>query len=297
MKKWFLWPLLAVALFLLVPRMAMGPERRTEAYFALQRGWAAHWPWERGRYAPLLLYPAVMPWVPVWYQFEPQVTLRLDPEDLVSYMILSSGKYENPSFSMLREHLSPGATFVDVGADFGIYSLRAGPIVGRAGHVIAVEPNPESIRLLETNIAANHARMIAVAPVACSDTETTLDLYVSPHRNSGETSLSKTNASQEGAVSRSYKVRARPLDDIIRESGVTRVDAIKIDVEGAEYLVLRGARQTLNRFHPMLLVEIVEHQLRAMNTSSTELRDFLQANGYREGRQDGGNVEFLPIAP
>ena len=89
----------------------------------------------------------------------------------------------------------------------------------------------------------------------------------------------------------SEEIRARV------ERAVTRVDAIKIDVEGAEYLVLRGARQTLNRFHPMLLVEIVEHQLRAMNTSSTELRDFLQANGYREGRQDGGNVEFLPTTP
>jgi hypothetical protein len=84
------------------------------------------------------------------------------------------------------------------------------------------------------------------------------------------------------------------LDDIIRESGVSRVDVIKIDVEGAEYLVLKGAQETLARFHPMLLVEVVEPQLRAMGTSSGQLRELLRAHGYREGRHDDLNVEFLP---
>jgi FkbM family methyltransferase len=290
--KWYFWPLLAVALFL-VPRMFMGPERRTETYFAFQRRWIAHWPWERGRYAPILLLPAVLPWTPVWYEFEPHVKLWLDPEDMGPYVILSTGQYEDPSFSMVREHLSAGATFVDVGANYGIYSLRAAPIVGPAGRVIAVEPNPESVRRLEVNIRASDARMVTVAPVACSDAEGMLELYVAPRRNTGGTSLSRTNASQDGAVSRTYHVRARPLDDIIRESGVTRVDAIKIDVEGAEYLVLQGARQTLNRFHPMLLLEVVDRQLRAMGTSAAELREFLRANGYREGRHTELNVEFL----
>ena len=271
-----------------------GPERRTEAYFALQRVWTAHWPWVHGRYLPLLLSSAVKPWVPVWYQFAPQVKMKLDPEDLVPYVILSTGAFENASFDRVRAHLSPGSTFVDVGADFGIYSLRAAPIVGPAGHVIAIEPNPESVQRLEANIAANGDSMITVAPVACSDTDTMVDLYVAPHRNIGETSLSKTNASQAGPVSRTYKVRARPLDDIIRESGVTRVDAIKIDVEGAEYLVLKGARQTLNRFHPVLLVEALDNQLRAMGSSFAEVSEFLRANGYREGPHEDMNIEFLP---
>jgi FkbM family methyltransferase len=150
------------------------------------------------------------------------------------------------------------------------------------------------VRLLQTNIAASDARVVLVAPVACSDAESTLDLYVAPHSNTGETSLAKANASQDGSVARTYKVRTRPLDDIVRESGVTRVDAIKIDVEGAEYVVLKGAQQTLDRFRPMLLIEVVEHQLQAMGTSSAELKEFLRAHGYREGRHDGPNFEFLP---
>ena len=283
-----------VALVEFGPRIVAGPELRTQAYFAIQRQWAAHWPWQRAKHLPDLLLPSVVPLAPVWYEFEPHVKMRLDPEDLGPRWILESGKYETASFNMVREHLFAGATFIDIGANFGIYSLQAAPIVGPAGHVIAVEPNPEAVRLLQVNIAASEAGMVTVAPVACSDAESMLDLYVAPKSNTGETSLSQTNAAQEGAIRRTYKVRARPLDDIIRESGVTRVDAIKIDVEGAEYVVLKGAQQTLDRFHPMLLVEIVERQLRAMGTSSAQVRELLRAHGYREGRHDDLNVEFLP---
>ena len=276
------------------PRLVAGPETRTQAYFAIHRQWVAHWPFQAGKSLPQLLLPGVMPMAPVWYEVAPHIRMKLDPEDLGPLQILKTGQYETASFGMLRQHLPAGATFVDVGANFGIYALRAAPLVGPAGHVIAVEPNPEALLLLQANIAASDAGMVAVAPVACSDSESTLDLYVAPKANSGETSFSRTNASQEGAIAHTYRVRTRPLDDIIRESGVTRVDAIKIDVEGAEYLVLKGAQQTLDRFHPTLLVEMVERQLRQMGTSSAELKDMLHAHGYREGGHDGLNVEFLP---
>ena len=68
-----------------------------------------------------------------------------------------------------------------------------------------------------------------------------------------------------------YRVRARPLDDIVEESGVARVDAIRIDVEGAEYLVLKGAHETLERYHPEIIVELVERQLQAMGTSTAQV--------------------------
>jgi FkbM family methyltransferase len=296
MRKLYL-PLLIPVVGALVefgPRMVVGPEVRTQAFFAFQRQWMAHWPFQSGKRLPQILLSSAMPIVPIWYEIEPHIKMRLDPADLGPRMILETGQYEEGSFNMLREHLSAGATLVDVGANFGIDSLKAAPIVGATGHVIAVEPNPEAVRLLQANIAASDASMVAVAPVACSDAEATLDLYVAPKANTGETSLSLVNATQEGKLAHTYKVRARPLDDIIRESGVTRVDAIKIDVEGAEYLVLKGSQQTLDRFRPMLLVEMVEKQLRAMGTSSAELRGLLRAHGYREGRHDDLNVEFLP---
>ena len=64
-----------------------------------------------------------------------------------------------------------------------------------------------------------------------------------------------------------YHVRARPLDDIVADTGVSRVDVVKIDVEGAEMLVLKGAAKTLARYHPVLIVELIDKQLRSMGTS------------------------------
>jgi FkbM family methyltransferase len=296
MPKRYLLLLIPVVLALVLfgPRMVAGPELRTQAFFAIQRQWSAHWPFHAGRYAPHILVAVVSPMVPVWYQVEPNIKMQLDPGDFVPRIILETGKYEAVSFGMVAEHLSAGATFIDVGAHIGYYSLKAAPIVGALGHVIAVEPNPLAIQRLRVNLAASNANVVAVAPVACSDTEATLELYVAPDVNTGETSLSKANASQIDAITHTYKVRARPLDDIVRESGVVRVDAIKIDVEGAEYVVLKGAQQTLDRYRPMVLVEIVESQLRGMGTSSAQVRELLRAHGYREGRHDDLNVEFLP---
>ena len=296
MSKRYLLFLIPVVLAIILygPRLVAGPELRTQAYFAVQRKLMQHWPRPLRIIASQLMLVPIEPLAPVWYQAEPNIKMHLDPADLGPRMILESGVYEPVSVGMVSEHLSAGATFIDVGADLGYYSLKAAPMVGATGHVIAIEPNPEALGRLRVNLAASNANVVAVAPVACSDAEGTLDLYVAPYANTGETSLSKSNASQDGAITRAFKVRARPLDDIVQESGVVRVDAIKIDVEGAEYLVLKGAVQTLDRFHPMLLIEMVEHQLREMGTSAAQVRELLRAHGYREGRHDDLNVEFLP---
>jgi FkbM family methyltransferase len=294
MKKRYLWLLapcvLACALF--SPKVFASPEQRTQAYFALQRKWMANCPFERFKYAPRVLLPSVLPVAAVWYRVEPNIKMRLDPEDFVSRTILENGEWEPASWQAMREHMSTGATFVDVGAQIGYYSLKAATLVGPGGHVIAIEPNPETIGKLEANIQASGAKVISVQPVACSDGEAILSLFAAAAGNTGETSLSKMTAAQSGAVVHTYKVRARPLDDIIRESGVQRVDVIKIDVEGAEYLVLKGAQQTLARFHPAVLVEILDHQLRQMGSSATQVRAFLRQQGYTERRSEGDNVEF-----
>lgn len=294
MKKLYL-PLLVFGLAVVVrsvPKLALSPERRTEAYFSLQRSWMAHWPFDRGRYTPRILLPAVLPVTPVWLQVDPQIRMRLDPADFVSRTILETGQWEPESWQAMHSHLERGATFVDVGAQIGYYSLKAAAVVGPAGHVIAIEPNPQTIAKLEANIAASCAGVIAVERVACSDADTMLDLYAAAPSNTGETSLSRANASQSGAVVRIYRVRARPLDDIIREAGASRVDVIKIDVEGAEYLVLKGSQQTLARFHPSLMVEVLDRQLRAMGSSAAQLTDFLKGHGYTARRATGDNVEF-----
>ncbi|HEY1241551.1 MAG TPA: FkbM family methyltransferase [Bryobacteraceae bacterium] len=270
-----------------------GPAARTQAYYSLQRGWFHHWPLEHGAALPRLVQPTFRPFTPVWVEVEPHVKMLLDPEDYVSRQILETGQWERDSWGVIQQHLQSGGTFVDIGAHIGYYSLKAAPIVGPSGRVLAIEPNPETVRKLRDNIQASGAGSITVAPVACADAEGTLELFGAPEANTGETSLSRANASQTGKAVTSYQVRARPLDDIVRDAGLSRVDTIKVDVEGAELLVLNGARETMARFHPMILVEMVDHQLRAMGTSSEELTAFLHSQGYTAQGKFGENVEFV----
>ena len=227
-------------------------------------------------------------------EVEPGVNMLLDPEDFVSRYILSTGQWEAESWAICKQHLPVGGTFVDVGAHIGYYSLKAARVVGSKGHVIAVEPDPDTVRQLRDNIQASGANVIAVQPVACSDSEGELDLFASPRANTGQTSLSRANAQQSGGVSTVYHVRSRPLDAIIQESGVSRVDVMKIDVEGAELLVLRGARQTLARYGPTLIVEVIDRQLQSMGASAAELKEFLRSQGYtpRHSIDADKNIEF-----
>jgi FkbM family methyltransferase len=275
----------------------LSPSLRTRGFFVFFRAWHAHWSLAAGEQFPDRLAPLFEPFVPVWVQVEPGVTMLLDPNDSVSSTILACGEWEPKTWHALEQHLPPGGTFVDVGAHIGWYSLKAAKAVGPKGRVIAVEPNQETLLRLRDNIRASGASaVVAVAPVACSDSETTLKFYAASRANTGESSLSATDASQAGAVAASYPVRARRLDDIVREVGVARVDAVKIDVEGAEFLVLKGAVETLARYRPVVVVELADRQLKSMGTSVEEVKAFLRTHGYAPKQSYADNVEFVPVA-
>jgi FkbM family methyltransferase len=284
---------LALAVLLGLIGARASPAWRTERYFALERQWIAHWPLPRGKGLTTLLKPIAEPFVPVWVEVEPGVTMLLDPDDYISRVILENGAWEPDTWQAIRRHLTSGATFVDVGAHIGYYSLKSAPLVGPQGHVIAVEPNPGTVRELRDNIQASRASVVRVAPVACSDEEGTLEFFAAPRANTGQASLSKANASQRGQAVATYRVRARPLDAIINDAGVSRVDVVKIDVEGAEFLVLKGALETLSRYHPVVIVELIDRQLQSMGTSADQVAALLTSHGYTARGTFGDNVEFV----
>ena len=228
---------------------------------------------------------------PAWVQLEPQVKMLLDPNDHVSRRIAENGVWEPETWRVVEPHLQRGATLVDVGAHIGYYSLKAAGRVGPNGRVIAIEPDPDTVRKLQENIRANDARNITVQPVACAGSEAILEFFAA-RNNPTISSISRANAS-EGAIS--IRVRARPLDAILHDVATSRVDVLKIDVEGAELQVLKGAQETLTRYHPLLVVELIDGQLREMGTSSAEVTDFLRSYGYavRDSGLDGMNTEFV----
>ena len=291
----------AIVVVLATAGFASGGAGRTRTYFAAYRSSYTH--------APAFIRPAFAvadfvlnpvfetfgPFQPVWTQVEPGMKMQLDPYDMVSRKILETGVWEPGSIQAVAEHLSPDGTFIDVGAHIGYYSLKAATMVGPNGHVISVEPNPQTLPKLRSNIEASHAGVASVWPVACAASESTLQFFAAPESNTGESSLSKENASQEGAAPAAYEVRARPLDAIVKEAKLDRVDVIKIDVEGAEFEVLKGAAQTLDEYRPVLIIELVPEQLKSMGASVDQVTQFLASHGYPKNRRvDVANYEFVP---
>lgn len=258
------------------------------AYFGLERTWSEHWPFQRGKDAlqdlePKLLALGILG--PARVEVEPGVSFFLDPRDLVPVSILRSGEWQPEIWSSISPALSNGSVFLDVGAHIGYFSMKAALKVGKPGHVVAFEPNPETLKLLRDNVIANKAENVIVEPIACTDREQTLTFYAAPVMNTSASSLARSNADISGKEApRAYAVRGRPIDDVVRELNLTRVDAIKIDVEGAEVYVLRGAANTLKRFHPKVVVEVVPEQLANMQTTPADLASVMKTAGYNRSK-------------
>jgi FkbM family methyltransferase len=132
----------------------------------------------------------------------------------------------------------PGASFVDVGANIGLYAVAAGYAVGRGGRVLAVEPTPRTAEVLVQNLRLNGLMdrgVVTVAQVAVGEALGHARL-ATHNEDSGHNSLYPTGDEDE-----LIEVEVVALDDLVPEG--SSVDVVKIDAEGAELAVLRGMRQ------------------------------------------------------
>jgi FkbM family methyltransferase len=264
-----------------------------KAYFWAEQALIEHWPRALGKDAlerfairnavPNLCRAGILG--PARIQVEPGISFLLDPRDLIAVSILRGGEWQPEIWEALAPALSEGAVFLDVGAHIGYFSIKASPRVGKTGKVLAFEPNPETLKLLRDNVTVNQAANVIVEPIACISREQTLTFWASASFNTGMSSLSRENADiTYKEPPRPYQVRGRPIDNVIREMNPARIDAIKVDVEGAEVEVLRGALETLRRFHPKLVIEVDARQLSAFKTTPEELASTIKGAGYNHGR-------------
>ena len=221
--------------------------------------------------------------------------LQLLPGNETSRAIFVTGRYEPNEFSWLDRLLQPGMVFVDVGANMGLYSLFAARKVTVSGQVLAVEPSRREYEILEENVKSNALKNVRLVKAAASDRQGTADLLVAPLRNSGHNTLGSFGYGTP--VERTEQVPTERLDDIVQTAGLARVDVIKMDVEGAEMLALRGATETLRRFHPVLLLEVSDRTLQHQGSSSREVLDFLAREAYRFFGFNPSSGQPQPLQP
>lgn len=164
-------------------------------------------------------------------------TFWIDPVSYLGRTLILEGTYEPGMTACLRRHLNCGMTFVDLGANEGYFSVIASRLVGPAGTVVAVEPQPGLQPVLTTNFALNHCTNVRIVPVAVGDRRGRLPLYLHPRINPGAASLLRPTKYRLPTV----MVDVVPLADVFETAGICRCALLKIDVEGGEYEVLLGA--------------------------------------------------------
>lgn len=159
-----------------------------------------------------------------------------------------AGSYEPEIAMQFRRLLSPGMCVLDIGANIGFFSMLSAHLIGPGGHVMAVEPNPRNVRLLEASRRQNGFANITVLQVAAGRDNGLLALNTS-YSNGTTASLPPDVA----AVLAAETVPSIRLDALLQEA--RRLELIKIDVEGAEYPALQGCEATIRAHRPTIISE------------------------------------------
>jgi FkbM family methyltransferase len=184
---------------------------------------------------------------------------------------------------LLASRLREGFTFIDIGANIGAYSLFVAARAGRGARILAVEPQPEIFARLAFNIAQNPFGTVKAVACALADKPGELTLFIDP-TNRGESSVRILNSSAGTSV----KVPAMTLLSLVEGEGYDRIDAIKLDVEGAEDLILepflRDAPQAL--WPSFIIIEDSRQRWQ------TDLAGLLERNGYKLVAQTRLNLVF-----
>lgn len=177
---------------------------------------------------------------------------------------VTSKDYESelsPYFNLER-----GEMFVDIGANIGRYSILVARAVGSNGRVLAIEAHPRNYRLLSRNILLNKLSNISALNIAAWNANGEVKLHAA--------GVSVSHSLKVNHHLGEIEVRARMMDDVVREFGLPRVDLVKIDTEGAEIEVLQGMQNTLKKYHPKMIVEV-------WNKNLSDFQAFMKKQGYR----------------
>jgi len=166
------------------------------------------------------------------------LVLATMPNNFSSFAMAVAGARDPLIWAFIRRRLGPGAVVVDAGANVGAYTLPAARLVGPAGRVIAFEAHPATFGFLARNVAANGLANVTALNLALGAGPGRVAMAFSP-ANPGETHVATA------AETRTTEVAMVALDDALEGQGLGAVDYLKIDVEGFELPVLRGAARTI----------------------------------------------------
>jgi FkbM family methyltransferase len=194
--------------------------------------------------------------------------------------LVETGEYEPEALAILREHESPDKDAIEVGANIGFFTCLLATYL-QSGRVLSVEPTPGAHRRLVANVARNNLNQkVIVFNGALADKPGVLDIEFIEDREEFSSLGGISHYSVRNDQNRTrIPVNVSTIDELVREHGLNP-GLIKIDVEGAEGLVLKGATETLKSFRPVVFAEFSRELLAAKGFKAESIVAELKAMGY-----------------
>jgi FkbM family methyltransferase len=223
----------------------------------------------------------------LWFQLIPSIPLPirlpyggwwLAERDLCSELIFA-GNYEKAEWHFVEHFLKKGITVVDIGAHHGFYTILAAKKVGPSGCVIAFEPSPRERLKLSSHLKLNRCKNVKVEPFALASQDGEAIFFLV------QGSSTRCNSLRRPAISESMEgimVNTMTLDNYLKKEEIFRVDFVKMDVEGAELDVLKGASELLSRNpRPVIMAEVYDIRTNPWGYPASEIYDSLAAAQYQ----------------
>lgn len=226
------------------------------------------------------------PFTPIVTPFDRDLRIEVRPGDRLGRRVLLMGYSDREHAALLHAILRPGMVYVDVGAHIGQFTLVAAARVGPGGAVHAFEATGETYEQLRRNIALNGLSWVTATRAAVFERPGELTLQVCVRGKGEFNSVGRPLRPRDEIVAEEV-VPAVTIDGYCAEHGVERVDLMKIDTEGAELQVLRGARGALGRPDgPTVVFECHDVTAASMGHRAADVGAFLREHGYELFRLD-----------
>ena len=206
--------------------------------------------------------------------------LRFDvkPNDEIGLAIYNHERFEEEHRDTVLAHVKSGMKVLDIGANIGYYTVLFAQKVGPDGRVLAFEPNPAMFDEARHNVSINQFANVTIERIALSDRLGELSFFVPAEGRGGHGSLAQN---QSFSAVDTIRVAASPLDEVLLGCGFGAVDLIKMDVEGGELAVCRGASRLLSGSRkPVIFFESAEVLCAPFGYRTFQLLALLESWGY-----------------
>jgi FkbM family methyltransferase len=208
----------------------------------------------------------------------------IDPVSVFGIDLLSQGIYEPDLTEVVGTLLRPGDVFVDVGGNEGYFSILAGSKV-KDGLVFCIEPQWRLLSVIKRNIELNSVPCVSIHNVAFSDKKGFAELFLRPSTNTGASSFFR----HWKLGGTSQRVQTITLDEFVAGKSLKRIRLIKIDCEGAEGLVIKGAGNCLqNQVFDFLVVDY--HSQIKSESACDDVHAQIRSAGYQLAKFGGVNI-------